>query len=725
MAEFFPDDHRALSRVPPLQAKAGSFPYSRGHAFIRTAFDLPMRSIVILFAAVLIGVSTRSVAADPGLKIGVSGQTLRLRWAQPKAGRVEIRELPLHTAADLARETRTLTVADAAAGTAEIPRFDGARDRLYAKFQLADVTTRQPLGDARCVTDFSALPARTQSLKRPDTKKGLGCIVEQDDFAATGAAWAKQDIDIATLLDCVSPAPALSFEFEGRKVGLRSSAVAALDGAVKGLNDRGGAVVGVLLNYVKKPKGADPGSVGSPLVHPLTPVKDVPTGVVAFNTATAEGLFLYRAITHWIIERYTDPAEPHGRMTGLVIGNEVQSHWAWYNLGETSDDVVIREYSAALRIADLAARSVHRDFRIYISMEHHWTLRGGSDDGAREMPGTVLLRGLATEAKRAGDFPWHLAFHPYPESLFDARFWNDKTAPLRLDAPRITFHNLEVLTAFLRQPEFLYQSQPRRIALTEQGFHRPKGADGETVQAAAFAYAWKRIQALPEIESFIYHRHVDHPNEGGLLLGLREYDAKAPHGMGAKRIIWDTFRKAGTPEEDAAFAFALPVVGRKDWSNIVAMKLDNSPAAPDRVTTGVLFDFVANRRAAQLENTMAFEFKRVLRDAGWMATALQQHPNPHGLSRATWRVAVPAGKPCVLRFTALLNHAESKGAGFSVKIDGRSVFDKKLAGKESERAEIDLAPWTGKEVAFDFLIDPLGRNQFGWATWIEPRIVLK
>ena len=678
-----------------------------------------MRLFQLLLATLLAIVSAQ--AADPGLKVGVAEQTLHLRWAQPKAGRVEIRELPLHTAADLARETRMLTVTDAAGGVAEISRFDGARDRLYAKFQLADAATHQPLGDPQCVTDFSALPARTQSLKRPDTKKGLGCIVDQDDFAATGAAWAKQDIDIAGLLDWSNPAPALSFDFEERKIGLHRTAVAALDTAVKGLNDRGAAVIGVLLNYVRK----DQGSVGSPLVHPLTPVQDTPTGVIAFNTATAEGLFFYRAITHWIIDRYTDPAEPHGRMTGLVIGNEVQSHWAWYNLGETSDDVVIREYSTALRTADLAARSVHRDFRIYLSMEHHWTLRGDSDDAAREMPGIVLLRGLAAQAKREGDFPWHLAFHPYPESLFDARFWNDKTAPLRLDAPRITFHNLEVLTAFLRQPEFLYQSQPRRIALTEQGFHRPKGDDGETVQAAAFAYAWKRIQALPEIESFIYHRHVDHPNEGGLLLGLREHAAAAPHTMGAKRIIWDTFQKAGTPGEDAAFTFALPIVGRKDWSNIVATQLDNSPAAPDRVIIGVLYDFVANRRAAQVENTLAFEFKRVLRDAGWMATALQQHPNQHGLSRATWRIAVPAGKPCALRFTALLNHAESHGAGFAVKIDGQTVFDKKLAGKESERAEIDLAPWAGKEAAFEFLIDPFDRNQFAWATWIEPRIVLK
>ena len=676
--------------------------------------QLPILRALLL--ALTLALSAPLSTANP-LAVSVSEKTLHFRWTQPAAGRVEIRELPLHTAATLPAEARTLWLGDASASSAEVPRFDGARDRLFAKFQLtAAAATHGPIGEPQHVTDFTRLVAREHSLKRPAGKKGLACIVDDADMAATGAQHANENIDIAGLLDWSNPAPALTFDCDGRKIGLHPRAVAALDRNLKSRSAAGVCVTGILLNYVKK--DADR---GSPLIHPLTPPKTVPMGPAAFNTATPDGLLLYRAIVQWLVERYTRPDEKYGRLSGLVIGNELQSHWAWYHLGEATDDVVMREYSVALRIADLAARSTHRDFRIYLSMEHHWTLRGSSDDALREMPGVTLLRGLNERARRGGDFPWSVAFHPYPENLFEPRFWNDRTAPLRLDAPRITFHNLEVLTAFLRQPEFLHVGQPRRIALTEQGFHCPKGPDGEQAQAAAFALAWKRVAAMPEIESFIYHRHVDHPNEGGLLLGLREYDAKAAHTMGRKRLLWEVFQKAGTPDEDAAFAFALPIVGRKDWSQLVAAQLDTTPAPPGRADADVVFDFVAHRRAAQVENTLALEFKRVMRDAGWMATALQQHPNTRGLSRATWRVAVPA--KCVLRFTALLNHAESRGAGFAVKIDGATVFEKKLAGKESERAEIDLAPWAGKEAVFDFLIDPLDRNQFAWATWIEPRIV--
>ena len=113
-----------------------------------------------------------------------------------------------------------------------------------------------------------------------------------------------------------------------------------------------------------------------------------------------------------------------------------------------------------------------------------------------------------------------MAFHPYPENLGDCRTWNDKSATLSNDTPRITFKNLEMLPRYLRQKELLYNGQPRRIILSEQGFHTPNKPNGETLQAAAYAYAWYRVANIPEIDSFILHRHVEHAHEGGLNLGL-------------------------------------------------------------------------------------------------------------------------------------------------------------------------------------------------------------
>jgi len=57
-------------------------------------------------------------------------------------------------------------------------------------------------------------------------------------------------------------------------------------------------------------------------------------------------------------------------------------------------------------------------------------------------------------------------------------------------------------------------------------------------------------------------------HEGGLRLGLWR---NAPHSVAdphSKKQIHELFRKAGTPEWDAAATFALPVAGLKSWDEL-------------------------------------------------------------------------------------------------------------------------------------------------------------
>ena len=511
----------------------------------------------------LAAVSARGADTAAPLIVSVSETSLHFSWRDAGEENVEVLEIPMHTLADPVRDATVLWRGKAIDGAAVAPRFDGARDRLYAKFQLADAVTHKLLDGAQYVTNFSSLKARIPPAEAAKGKKGLTCILDMRDAVALGIQQANQNIDIGGLIDWQSTAPAQSFELEGRRIGLRPPAVAALDRDLLAMHAAGIRVTGILLNYVNAHTPRH-----SPLLHPLTDPATVAAGPSAFNTATAEGLLYYRAILHWLVERYTRPDAKFGRLGGLVIGNEVQSHWTWYHLGAVKAEVLLREYYTALRAADLATRSLHADFPIYLSLEHHWTLPA-SDDSLKGITGVEVLRGVSERARREGDFPWNVAQHPYPENLGDPRFWRDQSAPLRFDAPRLTFHNLEVLPAFLRQPEFLYEGRARRIALTEQGFHCPPGAEGEALQAAAFALAWKKVQALPGIESFLYHRHVDHPHEDGLHCGVREHDG-SPNilGIGRPRKIWEVMQKAGTAGEDDAFAFALPMVGRTSWENI-------------------------------------------------------------------------------------------------------------------------------------------------------------
>lgn len=662
------------------------------------------------------------LAAAGEFHVAAASEEIRFRWKSPSAGSVLIRAYPLTGGAPA--QGRVVWEGDAAIGTARMERMVNGEDGLFARYQLEPAGTGAAAESAQYVSDFDALPRRLSPTAGRASKKGIACLLDGADGEALGFEQFNQNIDIGGLLDLQSPAPKESFEYEGRRVGLRPGAVSALDKALQAAGSASHRVTGILLNNVSAKTSRE-----SPLVHPLTDPAVVPIGPSAFNTATAEGVFYYRAILFWLVDRYTREDAAFGRLSGLVIGNEIQSHWSWYHLGASASEVVIREYGDALRIADLVTRSLHADFPIYVSLDHHWAL-SASEDTRKGFSAVEALEGLNTIAKRGGDFPWNVAFHPYPENLLDPQFWKDQSAPLRFDAPRVTFHNLEVLPAFLNQERFLMGGKARRIALTEQGFHCPKEPEGELLQAAAYALAWKKVQALPAVESFLYHRHVDHPHEHGLLCGIREHDG-SPNvlGIGRKRKIWEVVQGAGTPQEDAVFAFALPVLGRADWTNVVSATFEE-PRIQKKGRTRVIYDFVAHLKEAVSENLQAVEKRKVGPRDEVQESAILEHPKASGLGELKFNLEIPKAGGLekdfpLLAFDAFLNHVKSSGAVFRVEVNGKEVFARRLQGGERVPAQVDLRPWGGQAVSIVFGVDAAGDPAYDWAQWVAPAVVLR
>ena len=519
---------------------------------------------------VLLAVIGLAAAAEgerpPTLRLAAGSQTLIATLATGWPARVRLIELPAHTAADAMRDART-AFDGAGAARIEIPRIVDGRDRLFARFQLVDAAAGKAMGEPQAVTDLSACGARDFAFPAPTSKKGLACIIDQADAVALGVKHANANIDLGALIDWRNPKPDLVEEVDGQRIAINTGYVAHLDRLIGDATAGGMNVTAILIQNL--PKSRDP---TNPILHPKAECGGQGGILAAFNTVDERGMRHYRAAVSFLAKRYSDPAKPHGWLTGMVVGNELQSHWVWYNLGATPEDEVIRDYLAAVRIADLAARSAHRDMRVYVSLEHHWAMRGWSNDPLREIAGRQVLTLFAAAARAGGDFPWHIAFHPYPEDLFKPAFWQDREAVLNLGAPKITFQNLEVLPLFLDQPQFRYAGKSRRIALTEQGFHCPDGPDGEALQAAAYAAAYRKIVAMPQIDFFLYHRHVDHPKEGGLRLGLWTTSSATGEKADHKRKIWDIFAAADTPGWNAACAFALPIIGIPDWSRMLPVK---------------------------------------------------------------------------------------------------------------------------------------------------------
>ncbi len=393
---------------------------------------------------------------------------------------------------------------------------------------------------------------------QPPSIKGLQ-VQMVDDAIALGIHHAGVNINITALVDREKKPQNPKRTVDGFEFSFQESYLKSLDRQIKPLSDKGILIYLIVIAYPSKNPDID-----GLVIHPDAR-KDYKYTVGGFNAATPEGKAWLRAVSEEMSSRWSGARPECGRVWGWIVGNEVNSHWMWSNMGKKSLDQATSAYAGAFRIIHNSVRAASKNARLYVSFDHHWGVGMHGISAEEAVGGRAFLDSFA---KLTNDLDWHVAWHPYPEDLGNPRAWADKTVTHDDNSNKVTFKNLEVLCRHLRQPQLLYEGKPRRVILSEQGFHTLLTPEGESLQAAAFAYAWEKCRRLPLVDAFIYHRHVDHAKEGGLRLGLWR---NAPHSIAdphSKKQIWNLLQKAGTPEWDAAAAPLLPVTGLTSWSDL-------------------------------------------------------------------------------------------------------------------------------------------------------------
>lgn len=397
----------------------------------------------------------------------------------------------------------------------------------------------------------------------PDSKKGLQ-VQMTEDALALGIRHAALNVNLTQLIDPAGKEDSPRWTSDGQTFAFSAAVVADLDRRVKPLSDEGVVVYLILLPYASGDPARD-----SLMLHPAYDAKGKNAGPIGmFNIVSPEGRAWLTAACEFLAARYSPADAPHGRVWGYIAGNEVNSHWFWANMGRAAPEQVVAAYEQSARQIHAAVRKASVHARVYLSLEHCWAERYAGGDEQQAMPGRELLTAFAALARKNGDFDWHLAYHPYPEPLTDCRFWRDrKHSPQSADARMVTFRNLEVLVQQLETPELQWQGKSRRVILSEQGFHCLDGRRGEREQAAAYALAYVKVDQLPAIDAFILHRHVDHAHEGGLKLGLWTNKPGTVATPDRQRQMYQVFKAAGSPEQEQAFSFALPVIGAKTWQD--------------------------------------------------------------------------------------------------------------------------------------------------------------
>jgi hypothetical protein len=197
-------------------------------------------------------------------------------------------------------------------------------------------------------------------------------------------------------------------------------------------------------------------------------------------------------------------------------------------------------------------------------------------------------------------------------------------------------------------------------------------------------------------------------------------------------MSWDVFRQADTADWREAFAFAKPVVGIEEWS-----ELDPAPADAISKTLTIAEVYGANppglvadlvERADEAEVTNSTDWRRAMFDTNLgPRLSIFHHPDEEGDAVATFTIALPevdAGERLVLDFGTGFSEATENGGRFAIRVNGDTVWQHLQRTRGAERHTVDLTRHAGETIRLELAIDALGNMSFDWANWILPQIVV-
>lgn len=397
------------------------------------------------------------------------------------------------------------------------------------------------------------------------TKKGLGGWNAgriPGELDALGISSVTVNVKIDTLISLKPGDHTVPITWNGRTYHAREDQLSLLDQTFVEAEQNGAMVSAILLI-------GNPAREGGDVVRLLGHPDATKEGIFAMpNVISPEGASLYGAVLNLMAERWSKAGSPHGRVHQWIMHNEVDAGYEWTNAGMKPPVEYMDLYLRSMRMMDLIARQYDPNARVMISLTHHW-----ADPGKKEWYGSKRLLDLLVRFCEAeGDFPWAVAYHPYPQSLLNPRTWEDEQATHSPDTAKITPKNLEVLDVYMKQPRLLHHGNLRPVHLSENGFNSKDYTSSILAeQAAGMAYAWKKISSLSSIKAWEYHNWIDNRGEYGLRIGLRKFPDEPGDPLG-KKPIWHLYQALGTSGEDQACSPYLRIIGIPSWEELAPRK---------------------------------------------------------------------------------------------------------------------------------------------------------
>ncbi len=346
--------------------------------------------------------------------------------------------------------------------------------------------------------------------------------------------------------------PPVEYVYNGKGYTFNGEVISEYDLIFKTLTEKEIEITVILLNDVVP---AYP-----QLIHPQARSGIGTAPYYAFNGADEEGVEYLAAIGSFLAERYSGRANGRGIVANWIIGNEINARKDWNYMEYTSIRAYVKEYIRAFRVLYNSIKSINGASRIFISLDQRWDSNSNSliHYDARD-----ILEEFNKQIREEGNIDWGLAIHPYNVPLTSPYIWKDSLyVKDSEDTPMVTMANIDVVTDYLQQEEFLMEDgEVRPVTISELGY---TSSDGEDVQAAAIVYAYKAAEANPHIESVLFSRQTDAAEEmeQGLDLGINYMD-------GSRKYVYNVYKYMDTEEQEKYTDFAKKIIGISDWKTVI------------------------------------------------------------------------------------------------------------------------------------------------------------
>ena len=445
--------------------------------------------------------------------------------------------------------------------TTRLDYLNGNVSRLYSKFvvaeQLAD-GSYNIITSAKYIENIGNLAENDEPYPETSSKKGLQVQLFAD-AQQLGVRHTVINLPINEYMIGESSEESLSFLYNGQTFYHDKNRIAALDHRVKTYSEAG---INVYFNVIlTAPEENTHEKIRAFYFENISP----DATLYALNTRNETAMRGFQAFMDYICARYTRADHEFGFVPNLILGFEVNSGRIWNNAGSYEMASYVYSYVTAFRMAYIAMTSHYSEGRVYISLGSNFTSATGelqtAADAMLDYPSKDFLTVFNDAIKNSGDIPWGLSINPYASDPALTEYWLDSYAEENFETPYITMKNINTLTRYMAQEEYLYDGSVRSIIIGEFGISGdPADEASLTKQAAAYALAYYTAAQNDDIDAFIYHRHVDHSGENQYY-GLWTTLAGTTVEPSAKKPIYNVFSLIDTARSEEVTSFVKQTVG--------------------------------------------------------------------------------------------------------------------------------------------------------------------